>query len=576
MANHISKRNETGAAWILRQLKQLDASHLFMVPGKLINAFMRCYPRDVQAGSDEFPVPIVTACETGAAYMAEGYARVSSAFGVCLVIGGPGVTNTLTGIASAYTDNFPVLLLAGQIASGMEMRNVLQDSTQSGINQRDIFAPVTRAAYEVKEGQPLSLFLRESLRALKGAERGPVYLGVSKEVLTSVDAYRGEITDSVSDSWQRKPVDLIKMRSSAFETFLANNQRCIILAGLRGKTPETSRALIDFAEAYGFPVATTLSAKGLFPEDHPLALGVYGYSGHPRAIEALKDGELDGVILLGMDMTQWSTMIWSPDLQPPGGVIQVDINADYLGKFMDVTCGVVADSSAFLDALSEYYHPILAEGRNVREPWVQRLMTTSRCMPIGDESRHPASYVGLLQTHFPDNGIVSVDSGAHRSFFGHYWVSRTPDAYLSATTLGPMGWSIPAGIGASFAAPDRKCMVITGDGCMLMQGMELATAAKYQRNVLFVVFNNASYAASYFNNKENQADLTDIPDYDWCLLAKSFGIEAISVQSPQELEGVIADIMRKQTPFLIEVKCDNYHVTPNTEYNRRVKAHPLI
>jgi acetolactate synthase-1/2/3 large subunit len=84
---------------------------------------------------------------------------------------------------------------------------------------------------------------------------------------------------------------------------------------------------------------------------------------------------------------------------------------------------------------------------------------------------------------------------------------------------------------------------------MLMQGMELATAAKYQRNVLFVVFNNASYAASYFNNKENQADLTDIPDYDWCLLAKSFGIEAISVQSPEELEGMIADIMRKQTPF---------------------------
>ncbi|MGR7464293.1 thiamine pyrophosphate-dependent enzyme [Klebsiella aerogenes] len=96
-----------------------------------------------------------------------------------------------------------------------------------------------------------------------------------------------------------------------------------------------------------------------------------------------------------------------------------------------------------------------------------------------------------------------IDSGAHRSFFGHYWVSRSPDAYISATTLGPMGWSIPAGIGASFAAPDRKCMVITGDGCMLMQGMELATAAKYRQNVLFVVFNNASYAASYFNNIDN-------------------------------------------------------------------------
>ncbi len=117
---------------------------------------------------------------------------------------------------------------------------------------------------------------------MKGAERGPVYLGVSKEVLTSVDACRGEITDSVSDSWQRKPVDLIKMRSSAFETFLANNQRCIILAGLRGKTPETSRALIDFAEAYGFPVATTLSAKGFFLKIIRLHWGIWLFGSSSR------------------------------------------------------------------------------------------------------------------------------------------------------------------------------------------------------------------------------------------------------------------------------------------------------
>ncbi|MDY3571622.1 thiamine pyrophosphate-binding protein [Enterobacter hormaechei] len=581
MKKNVAEQNESGAAWILRQLKQLGASHLFMVPGKLINAFMRCYPRDPQSISGDYPVPIVTASETGAAYMAEGYARVSDAFGVCLVIGGPGATNTLTGIASAYADNFPVLLLTGQIASGMEMRNVLQDSTQSGINQRDIFAPVTRTAFEVKEGQSLSLFLRESLRAMKGEECGPVYLGVSKEVLTTVNAQHQDITESVGSSWRSMPVDLNKMRSSAFESFIAKNRRCVILAGLRGKTHDTSRALISFAETYGFPVATTLSAKGLFPEDHPLSLGVYGYSGNPRAIQALKDGELEGVILLNMDMTQWSTMLWSPDLHPPGGVIQVDTSADYLGKFMDVTCGVVANSSAFLDTLSECYHDILLNGRTTRHRWIQHLMTVPRCYPIdsgatGNETRHPASYVGLLQSHFPDNGIVSVDSGAHRSFFGHYWVSHSPDAYISATTLGPMGWSIPAGIGASFAAPDRKCMVITGDGCMLMQGMELATAAKYRQNVLFVVFNNASYAASYFNNIDNQADLTDIPDYDWCLLAKSFGIDAICVHSPDELEGVIIEIMNKKAPFLIEIKCDKQHATPNAEYNSRIKSHPLI
>lgn len=513
--------------------------------------------------------------------MAEGYARVSEEFGVCLVIGGPGVTNTLTGIASACCDHYPVLLLAGQIASAMEMHNVLQDSTQSGISQRDIFAPVTRAAYEVKEGQSLSRFLRETLRVMKGMQRGPAYLGISKEVLTATESCREDIIASVQDSWQSRTVDICKMRSPAFEAFITRARRCVILAGLRARTSETGSALVAFAEKYSIPVATTLSAKGLFPEDHPLSLGIYGYSGHPRAIGAFRDPECEGVILLGVDMTQWSTMVWSDDLRPSAGALQIDTSADYLGRYMDIDCGVVGDSGVFLKELSKLYHSILAGGSAVRQTWIARLMAVPRCCPIdcratGNGDRHPASYVSLLQAFFPQNGIVSVDSGAHRSFFGHYWVARTPESYLSATTLGPMGWSIPAGIGASFAAPERKCMVITGDGCMLMQGMELATAARYQRNVLFIVFNNSAYAASYFNNRDNRADLTQIPDYDWCQLARGLGVDAICVHSPDEFAGVIADIMEKRKPFLVEIKCDSQHLTPNGEYNRRIQSFPLI
>ncbi|OKO99749.1 thiamine pyrophosphate-binding protein [Xenorhabdus eapokensis] len=574
-------QKENGASYILRQLRRLGAFHLFMVPGKLINAFMKCYPKDNDSVLDIFPVPVVTACETGAAYMAEGYARVSDNFGICLVIGGPGVTNTLTGITSAYTDNFPVLLLAGQISSAMEMHNVLQDSTQSGINQQAIFSPVTRATFEVKAGQSISRFLRESLRAMKGIERGPVYLGVSKEILNEYDENRPDISSSIADSWKNRPVDINKMCSPEFENFMSKTHKCIILAGLRSKTPETADTLLAFAEKYHFPVATTLSGKGIFPEDHPLSLGIYGYSGSPRAIEAFKNPELEGIILLGMDTTQWSTMLWSPDLQLSGRTVQVDTNPEYLGKYLDITCGITANSSAFLEALDEHYPNILMKGRSKREKWLQYLSIIPKYFPIdfsatGDATRHPASYINILQKHFPENGIVSVDSGAHRSFFGHHWIARRPEAYISATTLGPMGWSIPAGIGASFAAPDRKCMVITGDGCMLMQGMELATASKYHRNILFIVFNNASYAASYFNNKDNKTDLTKIPDYDWCQLARGLGLNCLCVNSPDQLQECIAEIMQQNSPFLIEIKCDNQHTTPNKEYNKRIKAFPLV
>ncbi|WP_274715301.1 thiamine pyrophosphate-dependent enzyme [Xenorhabdus bovienii] len=119
-------------------------------------------------------------------------------------------------------------------------------------------------------------------------------------------------------------------------------------------------------------------------------------------------------------------------------------------------------------------------------------------------------------------------------------------------------------------------MVITGDGCMLMQGMELATASKYQRNILFVVFNNTFYAASYFNNKDNRTDLTQIPDYDWCQLAKGLGLNSLCVNSPEQLQKHIADIMQQNSPFLIEIKCDKQHATPNKEYNKRIKTLPLL
>ena len=179
-------------------------------------------------------------------------------------------------------------------------------------------------------------------------------------------------------------------------------------------------------------------------------------------------------------------------------------------------------------------------------------------------------------SRYCSDGVVCVDSGSHRSFFGHYWTARGAAAYLSATTLGPMGWSIPAGIGASFARPDGKTMVITGDGCMLMQGLELSTAAKHGLNIVFVVFNNRSYSASYFNNKDNLAALTQIPDYNWCLFAQSLGVSATCVDSPQALQDCIESIMSTAAPHLIEVKCDGRHTTPNSEYGTHLKDHPLL
>ncbi|MDC9604136.1 thiamine pyrophosphate-binding protein [Xenorhabdus griffiniae] len=215
----------------------------------------------------------------------------------------------------------------------MEMHNVLQDSTQSGINQQAIFSPVTRATFEVKAGQSISRFLRESFRAMKGIERGPVYLGVSKEILNEYDENRPDISSSISDSWKDRPVDINKIRSPEFKNFMSKTHNCIILAGL------------------------------------------------------------------------------------------------------DITCGITANSSAFLKALDEHYPNIIIQSRFKREKWLQYLSIIPKYFPIdfsatGDATRHPASYINILQKHFPENGIVSVDSGEYRSFFGHHWIVRRPETQM--------------------------------------------------------------------------------------------------------------------------------------------------
>ena len=574
----LQSTGETGAHYILRQLQSFGVTHFFMVPGKLINAFMRCYPND---GSGTLEIePVVTACETGASYMAEGYARASEKIGVCLVIGGPGVTNALTGIASAYTDHQPVLLLSGQIASSLEMQNVLQDGSQTGVNLCDVFKPITRSALEVKAGQPLPAFLRESVRLLRGVEKGPTYLAVSKEALYEKSMARVDIAPSVLESWSNQALAVEKIKSAAIKAVFKRSTNLVILAGLRCKNAKVAAALVAFSDRFSIPVATTLSAKGLFPEDHPNALGVYGYSGNKRAIEAFKNG-VDGVILLGLDTTQWSTMLWSHELRPTCGAIQVDESPDYLGRFLDIDHGVVATGDGFLRLVCEVHAEDLAATQECRSKWSNDLQRVPLHYPVdakatGNIADHPAAYIPVLQSYFPSDGVVCVDSGSHRSFFGHYWTARGSSAYLSATTLGPMGWSIPAGIGASFARAHGKTMVVTGDGCMLMQGLELSTAAKHGLNIVFVVFNNRSYSASYFNNKDNLPALTQIPDYNWCLFAESLGVSATCVSTPEALHDCIESIMSAARPHLIEIKCDGRHSTPNSEYSSRLKDHPLL
>jgi acetolactate synthase-1/2/3 large subunit len=176
-----------------------------------------------------------------------------------------------------------------------------------------------------------------------------------------------------------------------------------------------------------------------------------------------------------------------------------------------------------------------------------------------------------LRRVMPRHTVLLVDSGAHRAFCGHYWESYEPRTYLSATNLGPMGWAIPAGIGAQVARPERPVVVATGDGCMLMHGMEIQTAARYHIPVIFLVINNAALGNVWLRARKEgpgPAALTELPTHDWAGFARSLGLQAATVTTPDELEPCFRAAREANAPYLLDVRCDRAVSTPVTPYSR--------
>ncbi len=245
-------------------------------------------------------------------------------------------------------------------------------------------------------------------------------------------------------------------------------------------------------------MATTLRAKGAFPEDHPLSLGVFGYAGTHHSRMALPDAPPDLLLVLGSGLNERDSMHWTLKLAPER-TICVNLSATVLGSHLNGSC-VLGDSGAYLEWLStqgDRIGPTLDATRVARGEWLAgieaqpRLQDAEHCasdaVPI-----HPARAISELREALPREGIVLIDSGAHRAFAGHYWTAYRPGSYISATNLGPMGWAIPAAVGVQCARPDRKVAVITGDGCMRMHGIEIAVAARYQMPIIYLVINNAA------------------------------------------------------------------------------------
>ncbi len=482
-----------GTDYILNALADEGLSHLFMVPGGLVDPFLPALARQTRLK------PVVAAHEGGAVYMADGYARASGTFGAALGIGGPGCCNMATAVAAAKTDASPV--------HGHDRRSAGRDGgagrvpgRQPGDARRYVRDGAADAA--VQDGRR-----QQESQSLVPPRPGDDVDAAPRPGPPLADARcadrrmrRAGHARSAASSPALGPSAAIRRWPRSIFWRTGRAAKIAILAGAGVEHDAAAARLKEIAERWSIPVATTLRAKGVFPEDHELSLGVFGYAGTRHATNAILDGDLDCLLVLGSGFNERDTMHWTVRERSKALMIHVNTDMDELTAHGDLGHVVPGSCHAFLDLMLEradLIGPALQAGVQPRRDWLTRIKSGPQLYDVENTSRpaspiHPATAIAALRKVFPRDGIVLVDSGAHRAFAGHYWRAYEPRTYISATNLGPMGWAIPAAIGVQCARPDRRVAVITGDGCMQMHGIEVQTAARYGLPVIFLVLNNGA------------------------------------------------------------------------------------
>jgi acetolactate synthase-1/2/3 large subunit len=296
---------------------------------------------------------------------------------------------------------------------------------------------------------------------------------------------------------------------------------------------------------------------------------------------ALTDQPPDLLLILGSGLNERDTMHWSLKINPANTLL-VNISPGVIGQNTS-GFGVVSDCAAYLAWLLEQnarLGPSLDSTRQGRRQWLAEILAKPRLQEPGNarslaEPIHPARIMADLRQVFPRDGILLVDSGAHRAFAGHYWSSYEPRTYISATNLGPMGWAVPAAVGVQCAAPQRKVAVITGDGCMHMHGIEVATAARYHLPIVFVVINNSALGNVWLRAHKEGAvptELSSLPDIDWAGFGVSLGCSGETVRHPGDLGAAFEKALKNSGPTVIDVKADKNCPTPVADFSAALAA----
>jgi acetolactate synthase-1/2/3 large subunit len=543
----------TGAQIIVEAMKLEGIKYLFGMSSSAVLPLL-----DVVCDTPEIEY-IQSQHEQNAMYVANGYARATGKASVCLVGPGPATTNCQSGVAQAYYTYVPSILMA--VEDGTQYYG-LGHSMHHGLDAVSVMKPVTKMSIRVERAGRLADLMRMAFRTSLSSKRGPVYLGIPKDILDerasveliAPDHYRVESGRSDSS----RDVD----RATRM---LLEAKRPVALAGWEVAWCEARQELVKLAERLAMPVAGAECNKGIFPEDHPLALGVIGIHGKPYAHKAFQ--EADVILALGSPFTEFTTGWFENKIIPKKArIVQIDLDAVEMGKIYPVEVGVVGDIKQVIQALIQQ----IRKGRKAPprfedDPRVKTLLKQKKAWETSILSQktssrtpiHPFRLMNDLRKALPKDALVIGQSGSTQGWFEYSFEALTPT--LGIGSWHPMGAEYCETLGAKLALPDKVVVCVLGDGSMMMSLSEIATAVKYNIPVLAVVRHNELFG----NMRDTQIKRfggrfigTDLPIPNLANIAREFGAYSERVVEPERIIPSIRRALESGKPALLEVMMD--------------------
>jgi len=525
---------------IVATLAELGVDTFYGIPGGAIGSVY-------DALLDQPALRVInTRHETGAMFMAMGHARVGASLPCVLMTSGPGITNALTGLAAAHADGVPLIALGGEVPRRNFGRGALQEGSRYSLDILGMVRSVTKFSAEVTNPRAAATLVRKAVATARSGRPGPVFLSLPLDVASErVATTRASTQVAVTFS-----VDEFMVGEAA--AALQEAKRGLIVIGSGCRHPEAVRLVGSLAATLQIPVVTTPKAKGLFPENDPLSLGIFGHGGHPSAQRYLDD-RIDVLFCIGCGLGETGTNSWSQVLQPTGKFIQVDIDAGQIGKNYQVDVGLVGPAHIVLQRLIGRVRRRLVGPVSAGVTYLNSNDMGSDAVPL-----KPARVLSLLQDVMPANTIYTSDIGEHMVFALHYLRINHPDAFIVNSGLGAMGSGVASAVGAKVARPERPVVAICGDFGFQMMGMELATCVQNNIGVVFAVFNDARMRMVESGQTRifGRSGAMDSHRVDFAALARSVGARGVAIKSPEDLQALGDALWTSETPTVLDIEVD--------------------